>query len=70
MGSKSVPITRRQFFFADPFFASNWPNFEKVRDAVNEESGDVWKRLANEMQRQPCIAGDGGGVIGGDDIKK
>jgi hypothetical protein len=52
----SVPINRRRFFFADDTFAKHWPGFQEVGSALKQESGDVWKRMEDDLRRQPCMA--------------
>ena len=43
-----VPLTRRDFFFEDPFFASVWEDFEKLRRDIWSghgaflQNGDFW----------------------------
>ena len=51
----SVHIHRRRLFFADPIFAANWKDFERIGEALREEPGDAKKRLAEDLRRQPCF---------------
>jgi len=50
-----VPVTMRDFFFDDPFFANSWSDFEKVKSAMFEESRDVWKRFDEDFRQMACM---------------
>jgi len=54
MASK-VPVTMRDFFFDDPFFKNSWSDFEKVKNAMFEESRDVWKRFDEDFRQMACM---------------
>ena len=63
----NVPITRRRFFFADPYFAAQWPDYEGVRSAVSGGSEGAWKRLeADFCQQSHCMVSN----LVTDDLKK
>ncbi len=54
----NVPITRRRFFFAEPHFQSSWEGYDKVRNTLEHEPNENWKRFENKMREQPCMASD------------
>ena len=47
---RRVPMTMRDFFFEDPFFRSSWDNFERVREAMFQESRDMWRRFDDDFR--------------------
>jgi len=49
MAEAKVPVTMRDFFFDDPFFKRSWDDFDKVRDAMFNESRDMWKRFDEDF---------------------
>ena len=56
MAEKRVPMTMRDFFFDDPFFQSSWEDFDKVRDAMFQESRDMWKRFDEDFRQMACMS--------------
>jgi hypothetical protein len=55
----NIPITRRQFFFADPYFAANWPDYERLRGAMIGDEKSGWKRLeAIFCHQSHCMLGN------------
>ena len=46
----------RDFFFDDPFFQSSWEDFDKVRDAMFQESRDMWKRFDEDFRQMACMS--------------
>merc|ERR1712098_848134 len=55
MSASRVPVTMRDFFFDDPFFKNSWSDFEKVMNAMFEESRDVWKRFDEDFRQMACM---------------
>ena len=49
-------MTMRDFFFDDPFFKSSWEDFDKVRDAMFQESRDMWKRFDDDFRQTACMS--------------
>ncbi len=49
-------MTMRDFFFDDPFFKSSWEDFDKVRDAMFQESRDMWKRFDEDFRQMACMS--------------
>jgi len=46
----------RDFFFEDPFFRSSWDNFERVREAMFQESRDMWRRFDDDFRNMACMS--------------
>merc|ERR1739848_696682 len=55
MAEAKVPVTMRDFFFDDPFFKRSWDDFDKVRDAMFQESRDMWKRFDEDFRDSACM---------------
>merc|ERR1712004_397683 len=55
MAEAKVPVTMRDFFFDDPFFKRSWDGFDKVRDAMFQESRDMWKRFDEDFRDSACM---------------
>merc|ERR1712179_120642 len=55
MAESKVPVTMRDFFFDDPFFKRSWDDFDKVRDAMFNESRDMWKRFDEDFRDSACM---------------
>merc|ERR1712013_420645 len=55
MAEAKVPVTTRDFFFDDPFFKRSWDDFDKVRDAMFQESRDMWKRFDEDFRDSACM---------------
>merc|ERR1712018_776526 len=51
-----VPVTMRDFFFDDPFFKNSWEDFDKVRDAMFQESRDMWKKFDDDFRNMACMS--------------
>merc|ERR1712079_373579 len=51
-----VPVTMRDFFFDDPFFKNTWEDFDKVRDAMFNESRDMWKKFDDDFRNMACMS--------------
>merc|ERR1712001_484948 len=56
MGGSRVPVTMRDFFFDDPFFKNTWEDFDKVRDAMFNESRDMWKKFDDDFRNMACMS--------------
>jgi HSP20 family molecular chaperone IbpA len=56
MADTSVPVTIRDFFFEDPFFKSSWEDFDKVREAMFQESRDMWKKFDDDFRHTACMS--------------
>jgi len=56
MTESRVPVTMRDFFFDDPFFKNSWSDFDKVRNAMFEESRDVWKKFDEDFRNMACMS--------------
>merc|ERR1712107_559638 len=56
MSGSRVPVTMRDFFFDDPFFKSSWDDFDKVREAMFQESRDMWKKFDDDFRNMACIS--------------
>jgi HSP20 family molecular chaperone IbpA len=56
MADTSVPVTIRDFFFEDPFFKSSWEDFDKVREAMFQESRDMWKKFDDDFRQTACMS--------------
>merc|ERR1711955_197473 len=50
-----VPVTMRDFFFDDPFFKNSWEDFDKVRNAMFQESRDMWKKFDADFRSTACM---------------
>merc|ERR1712107_438678 len=55
MSGSRVPVTMRDFFSDDPFFKHGWDDFDKVRDAMFQESRDMWKRFDEDFRDSACM---------------
>merc|ERR1712013_221385 len=55
MAEAKVPVTMRDFFFDDPFFKRSCDDFDKVRDAMFQESRDMWKRFDEDFRDSACM---------------
>jgi len=49
-------MTMRDFFFDDPFFRSSWDNFDRVREAMFQESRDMWRRFDDDFRNMACMS--------------
>merc|ERR1712209_264476 len=56
MSGSRVPVTMRDFFFDDPFFKNSWEDFDKVRDAMFQESRDMWKKFDDDFRNMACMS--------------
>lgn len=45
-----VPVTLRDHFWRDPFFSSNWEDFDKIRQQMIEDSKQMWSRFDDEFK--------------------
>ena len=43
-----VPVTRRDFFWDDPFFSNVWEDFDRLRNSIWQESRDMFSRFEHE----------------------
>merc|ERR1711963_11523 len=55
MAEAKVLVTMRDFFFDDPFFKRSWDDFDKVREAMFNESRDMWKRFDEDFRDSACM---------------
>eukprot|EP00088_Acartia_fossae_P070559 TRINITY_DN948_c0_g1_i2.p1 TRINITY_DN948_c0_g1~~TRINITY_DN948_c0_g1_i2.p1 ORF type:complete len:236 (-),score=63.09 TRINITY_DN948_c0_g1_i2:156-833(-) len=55
VSSKRVPTTVRDFFFDDPHFQENWEHFDKVKDAMFQESRDLWSKMDKDFRNMRCM---------------
>merc|ERR1712107_692095 len=56
MAEAKVPVTMRDFFFDDPFFKSSWDDFDKVREAMFQESRDMRKKFDDDFRNMACMS--------------
>jgi hypothetical protein len=49
-------MTMRDFFFDDPYFQSNWYDYERMRRTMFEEPRDIWKRFDDDFRQLACMA--------------
>jgi HSP20 family molecular chaperone IbpA len=56
MENTPVPVTVRDFFFEDPFFKTSWADFEQVREAMFQESRDMWKKFDEDFRQMACMS--------------
>lgn len=56
MSGSRVPVTMRDFFFDDPFFKNSWDDFDKVREAMFQESRDMWKKFDEDFRNMACMS--------------
>lgn len=45
-----VPVTLRDHFWRDPFFSSNWEDFDKIRQQMIEESKQMWSKFDDDFK--------------------
>lgn len=45
MALRTVPLTRRDFFWEDPFFSNVWEDFDRMRQEIWQESRDFFNRF-------------------------
>jgi HSP20 family molecular chaperone IbpA len=45
-----VPITLRDFFWQDPFFSTNWDDFDKLHEKMVQETKDLWNRFDRQLK--------------------
>lgn len=46
-----VPITLRDLFWHDPFFSTNWDDFDSLRDQMFQETKSFWSKFDNRIKR-------------------
>jgi len=46
-----VPVTLRDHFWTDPFFSSNWEDFDKIREQMIEDSRKMWSKFDEEFRK-------------------
>jgi HSP20 family molecular chaperone IbpA len=46
-----VPITLRDFFWQDPFFSTNWDEFDTLHDQMLEETKNFWGKFDKQLKR-------------------
>ncbi len=46
-----VPVTLRDHFWRDPFFSSNWEDFDKIRQQMIEDSKQMWSKFNEDFSR-------------------
>ena len=46
-----VPVTLRDHFWRDPFFSSNWEDFDKIRQQMIEDSKQMWSKFNDDFSR-------------------
>lgn len=46
-----VPMTMRDMFWDDPFFASNFRGFDRFRDEMLEQSRNIWSNFDRQLQQ-------------------
>jgi HSP20 family molecular chaperone IbpA len=56
MADSRVPMTIRDFFFEDPFFKTSWEDFDRVREAMFQESRDMWKKFDEDFRQMACMS--------------
>jgi len=49
--SRIVPMTRRDFFWDDPFFSNVWDDFEKMRTDIWKGHEDFFSRF-NQQEKK------------------
>lgn len=50
MSLLKVPLTLRDSFWNDPFFSTNWTDFNKFREEMFKESQEVWKTFNRQIE--------------------
>jgi len=60
--SRIVPLTRRDFFWDDPFFSNFWEDFEKLRSDIWKGNEDFFNRF-NHQDNAPRPRLVGGKLI-------
>ncbi len=51
----NVPITLRDFFWQDPFFSTNWDDFNSLHDRMLEETKNFWSKFDKQLKRLESI---------------
>ena len=46
-----VPITLRDFFWQDPFFSTNWDDFNSLHDQMLQETKNIWGKFDRQLKR-------------------
>ena len=46
-----VPITLRDFFWQDPYFSTNWDDFNFLHDQMLEETKNFWSKFDKQLKR-------------------
>ena len=46
-----VPVTLRDHFWKDPFFSSNWEDFDQIRKQMIEDSKKMWSKFDEEFSK-------------------
>ena len=46
-----VPITLRDFFWQDPFFSTNWDDFNSLHDQMLVETKNFWGKFDRQLKR-------------------
>jgi len=56
--SRIVPLTRRDFFWDDPFFSNFWEDFERLRGDIWRGNQDFFSRFnQQEIESRPRLVG-------------
>jgi len=46
-----VPITLRDFFWQDPYFSTNWDDFDSLHKQMLEETKNFWGKFDRQLKR-------------------
>jgi HSP20 family molecular chaperone IbpA len=65
MANTSVPVTYRDLFFEDPFFKSSWEDFDRVKEAMFQESRDMWKKFDENFRQMACMSSHNSSMLEG-----
>ena len=58
MALRTVPLTRRDFFWDDPFFSNVWEDFDRMRQEIWQESRDFFNRFDRFDQQDKALKKD------------
>jgi len=51
-----IPLTRRDFFFEDPYFRTHWHDYGRLHAFMFQQPRSVWSRVDDEFLQLACMA--------------
>jgi HSP20 family molecular chaperone IbpA len=51
-----IPLTRRDFFFEDPYFQTHWQDYGRLHAFMFQQPRSVWRRVDDKFLQLACMA--------------